>query len=116
VTEDERQALLPIHATFPDLDRWRARSRKAEVPERGSEAAVWQWFPPGVRQFVADQAVTELRVVGMHAPGVDQVGVVPITLGHRVPHDRVDPGMRALRDTDDNAIQSRRADLRVSKC
>jgi len=50
VTEEEHQALLAIQATFPDLDRWRARSRKAEVPERASEletdAGVWKWFPP----------------------------------------------------------------------
>lgn len=50
MTEEERQALLAIANTFDRLEGWRARSRKSEVPEPGSElardAGIWTWFPP----------------------------------------------------------------------
>lgn len=50
MNEEEKQALDAIRATFDDLDRWRARSRDAEVPQQGSELAadarVSPYLPP----------------------------------------------------------------------
>ena len=50
VTEDELEALQSIRSTYADLDRWRARSRGVERPERGSELAadeaIWPYLDP----------------------------------------------------------------------
>lgn len=50
MTEEEREALRSIRATYGDLDRWRARSRGVERPEPGSELArdeaVWPYLDP----------------------------------------------------------------------
>lgn len=50
LTEEELEALRSIRSTYDDLDRWRARSRGVERPERGSELAedeaVWPYFDP----------------------------------------------------------------------
>lgn len=50
MTEDEAEALQSIRAAYEDLDRWRARSRGVERPERGSELAgdevVWPYLDP----------------------------------------------------------------------
>lgn len=39
VTDDEREALESIRATYEYLDRWRVRSRSVERPEPGSDLA-----------------------------------------------------------------------------
>lgn len=40
LSDHERHALTQMHETFPALEGWRTRSRNAEQPERGSEAAL----------------------------------------------------------------------------
>lgn len=50
MSERDRAALRSIESTYPLLDAWRARSRSAERPDRGSElegdARIWTWHPP----------------------------------------------------------------------
>lgn len=40
LTESERAALTQMLDTAPDLDRWRIRAHRVEVPERGSDLAI----------------------------------------------------------------------------
>jgi hypothetical protein len=40
LTESERAALTQMLDTAPDLDRWRIRAHRLEVPERGSDLAI----------------------------------------------------------------------------
>lgn len=50
MTEDELEALRSIRASYEELDRWRARSRGVERPERGSDLssdeAIWPYLDP----------------------------------------------------------------------
>lgn len=39
-TESERAALTQMRDTAPNLDRWRIRAHRLEVPERGSDLAI----------------------------------------------------------------------------
>lgn len=40
LTDSERAALTQILDTAPDLDRWRIRAHRVEIPERGSDLAI----------------------------------------------------------------------------
>lgn len=50
LSESDQAALAAIRATYEELDRWRARGRSIEEPERGSDlhrdAQIWPWHPP----------------------------------------------------------------------
>lgn len=61
-------ALQSIRATYPDLDRWRARSGQVEEPQVGSElhgdARIWPGFPPHqVARVALVSAVQHLNLV-----------------------------------------------------
>jgi hypothetical protein len=61
-------ALQSIRDTYPDLDRWRARSAQVEEPQAGSEldgdARIWPGFPPHqVARVALISAVQHLNLV-----------------------------------------------------
>jgi hypothetical protein len=61
-------ALQSMRDTYPDLDRWRARSAQIEEPQTGSElhgdAQIWPGFPPHqVARVALVSAVQHLNLV-----------------------------------------------------
>ena len=63
LTHSERSALRDVQGTFETLDRWRARSRRLEVPQAESEAAlddaIWPQLPPSDLARQSLQAATQ---------------------------------------------------------
>ena len=75
-------ALQSIRDTYPDLDRWRARSRELEEPQTESElhgdAQIWPGFPPHqVARVALISAVQHLNLV---RASIEAKEIFPIAL------------------------------------
>jgi len=75
-------ALQSLRDTYPDLDRWRARSRQVEEPQAGSElhgdARIWPGFPP--HQVVRVGLISAVQHLNLVRAFIEAKEIFPIAL------------------------------------
>lgn len=118
LSDSDRRALEQILSTSQSLEAWRARSRTAEEPQRGSEAAlddaIWPWMPPS--EIARQSLVAATQHLNLARTAVEARDIYPsshftVLRGGLVgasqalwilgPEDRVERQQRGLRVIDE---------------